>query len=414
MSMKTRIAVVTPAVVVLSLAAWAPPASAAGIALDVQSGRGTGMAGAMAGMVDDSSAIFYNAAGIAQGMGVDVQIGDTLIVPTFQFTTPQGSKTTNSFQAVPPFNAYAAVGLTHDLSIGIGIFTPFGLTLEWPPEWVGKSVITHADFATYDVNPTVAYRFGPLRIGAGLQVVRSTVDLQRKIETGQGEASSELGAGAWGVGGNVGVLFEAVPKYLSLGMQYRSAVKFDFDGSAHFSNVPTVFQSTFVDQEATTSIITPDTFQIGVASRPIERLLLDVDVNWYGWAKFRSIDITFPGNAALSTTENKAWSNTVNVHGGAEVTLTDSWKVRAGLMYDPTPQPDSTLLPDVPDATRLNIAVGASYYHFTGFHVDLGYQFLAVFKRPSTAPQLPGEYSGFVNLVGLSVGFAMPEHQMLR
>jgi long-chain fatty acid transport protein len=412
--MKTRIAVVTPAVVVVSLAAWASPAKAAGIALDVQSGRGIGMAGAMAGMVDDSSAIFYNAAGIAQGVGVDAQIGDTLIIPTFQFTTPQGQKTTNSFQAVPPFHAYASVGLTHDLSLGIGVFTPYGLTLDWPPEWVGKSVITHASFATYDINPTVAYRFGPLRIGAGLQVVRSTVDLQRQIVTGQGEATSELGAGTWGVGGNVGVLFEAVPKYLSLGFQYRSAVKFDFDGSAHFSNVPAVFQSAFQDQEVTTSITTPDTVQIGVASRPIERLLVDVDVNWYGWAKFRSIDLTFPNTPALNSSENKAWNNTVNVHGGAEVTLTESFKVRAGLMYDPTPQPDNTLLPDVPDATRLNIAVGGSYYHWTGFHVDLGYQFLAVFKRSSTAPQLPGEYSGFVNLVGLTVGFAMPERQMLR
>ena len=321
--MKTRIAVVTPAVVVVSLAAWAPTAKAAGIALDVQSGRGTGMAGAMAGMVDDSSAIFYNAAGIAQGIGVDAQVGDTLIVPTFQFTTPQGNKTTNSFQAVPPFHAYVSGGITHDLSIGVGVFTPYGLTLDWPPEWVGKSIITHAAFATYDFNPTVAYRFGPLRIGAGLQIVRATVDLQRKIVTGQGDATSELGAGAWGVGGNVGVLFEAVPKYLSLGFHYRSAVKFDFDGSAHFSNVPTVFQSAFQDQEATTSIITPDTVQIGVASRPIERLLVDVDVNWYGWAKFRSIDITFPNTPALSTSESKAWNNTVNVHVGGEATIND-------------------------------------------------------------------------------------------
>jgi long-chain fatty acid transport protein len=414
MSMKTRIAVVTPAAVVVCLAAWASPARAAGIALDVQSGRGTGMAGAMVGMVDDSSAIFYNAAGIAQGKGLDAQVGDTLIVPTFQFTPVQGSKTTNSFLPVPPFTAYVSGGITHDLSIGVGVFTPYGLTLDWPPEWSGKSIITHAEFATYDINPTVAYRFGPLRIGAGLQIVRATVDLQRKIVTGQGEVTSELGAGAWSAGGNVGVQFEAVPKYLMLGAQYRSAVKFDFDGSAHFSNVPAVFQSTFVDQEATTSIITPDTFQIGVASRPIDRLLLDVDVNWFGWAKFRSIDITFPASPALSTTENKARNNTVNVHAGGEFTINDSFKVRGGLMYDPTPQPDSTLLPDVPDATRLNIAVGGSYYHSSGFRVDLGYQFLVVFKRTSTAPQLPGDYSGFVNLVGLSVGYAMPERQVLR
>jgi long-chain fatty acid transport protein len=389
-------------------AAWAPVARAAGIALDVQSGRGTGMAGAVAAMIDDSSAIFYNPAGIAQGKSLDVQIGDTLILPSFQFTSPQGVSTRNSFQAVPPFTAYESGGITDDFSIGVGVFTPYGLTLAWPTDWPGREQITKASFQTFDFNPTVAYRFGPLRIGAGLQLVRATVDLQKQIETGQGEASTELGAGAWGVGGNVGVQFEAVPRYLSLAVAYRSAVKFDFDGDAHFSNVPVGFQSVLRDQRVTTSLVTPDSVQIGVASHPIESLVLDADVMWYGWEKFRSIDITFPNEPTLNTTEPKNWSNTVNVHVGGEGTIDPSWKVRAGVMYDPSPSPDDTLLPDVPDASRLNLAVGASYYHPCGFHVDLGYQLIFFFKRTSTAVQFPGDYSGIVNLVGLSVGYRTP------
>ncbi len=406
--MKTRFAVVTSAVAVLTLSSAAPRARAAGIALDVQSGRGTGMAGAVTAMIDDSSAIFFNPAGIAQGKTLDVQIGDTIVMPLFQYTSPTGATTSNSFLPVPPFQIYASGGITDDLSIGIGVFTPFGLTLNWPADWAGKSLITESQFATYDFNPTVAYKFGPLRIGAGLQVVRATVDLQKAIVTGQGDAMTELGAGAWGVGANGGVQFEAVKDYLMLGVQYRSAVKFDFDGNAHFSNVPVNFQSVLQDQPVTTSIVTPDTVQIGVASRPIKRLILDADVEWYGWAKFRSIDLTFPNNASLNSTEPKNWNNTVNVHVGGEGTINESWKVRAGVLYDPTPSPDNTLLPDVPDASRLNLAVGGSYYHRSGFHVDLGYQFLVAFKRSSTAPQFMGTYSGIVNLVGISVGYRTP------
>jgi long-chain fatty acid transport protein len=419
--MKKRLAVVTtparPAVRAVAFASfaaaavWSPPARAAGIALDVQSGRGTGMAGAVAAMIDDSSAIFYNPAGIAQGRTLDVQVGDTLIMPSFQFTSPNGVSTGNAFEAVPPFTAYESGGITDDFSIGIGVFTPYGLTLAWPTDWAGRDQITKATFHTFDFNPTVAYRFGPLRIGAGLQLVRATVDLQKQIETGQGEASTELGAGTWGFGGNVGVQFEAVPRYLSLAVAYRSAVKFDFDGDSHFSNVPVTFQSVFRDQRVTTSLVTPDSVQIGVASHPIESLVLDADVMWYGWEKFRSIDIMFPNNPTLDTTEPKNWSNTVNVHVGGEGTIDPSWKVRAGMMYDPSPSPDDTLLPDVPDASRLNFAVGASYYHPCGFHVDLGYQLIFFFKRTSTAVQFPGDYSGIVNLVGLSVGYRTPTRE---
>jgi long-chain fatty acid transport protein len=406
--MKTRLVVVTSAVVVLSIASPDRRAQAAGIALDVQSGRGTGMAGAVTAMIDDSSAIFYNPAGIVQGKGLDAQVGDTLIMPSFQYTSPNGTKTSNSFLPVPPFSAYVSGGVSDDVSIGLGVFTPFGLTLKWPAGWAGQSVVTQADFTTFDFNPTVAWRFGPLRIGVGFEAVWSTVDLQKTIVTGQGNAASELGAGAWGFGGDAGIQYEAVHDYLMLGFQYRSAVQYNFDGNAHFTSVPVEFQSVLQDQRATTSIITPDTWQIGVASRPIPRLVLDADVEWYGWSRFRAIDINFPNNAALNSHEDKSWHDTVNVHVGGEGTIDKSWKVRAGVLYDPTPQPDDTLLPDVPDSTRLNIALGGSYYHRSGFHVDLGYQLLIVFKRTSTDPIFEGDYSGFVNLVGLSVGYQTP------
>jgi len=405
--MKMRFAVVTLAGALL---VFARPARGAGIALDVQSGRGTGMAGAVTAMIDDSSSIFYNPAGIAQGKILDAQIGDSLIAPSYRYTSPGGVSTSNSFGVVPPFQAYEAGGITDDLSIGVGVFTPFGLTLTWPSDWAGKRLITESAFATYDFNPTVAYRFGPLRIGAGAQLVRATVDLKRKIETGVAEASTELGAGSWGFGGNVGAQLEAIPQYLSLGVQYRSAVKFDFDGDAHFDGVPVELQGILRDQRVTTSIVTPDVLQIGAASHPVKNLVVDVDVQWYGWAKFHSIDIHFPNDASgtLNTHEPKNWRNTVNVHVGGELAIDESWRIRAGVLYDPTPSPGSTLAPDVPDSDRLNLALGGSYYHPSGLHLDLGYQLLLVFKKTSTDPVFPGDYSGIVNIIGVSIGYRTP------
>jgi long-chain fatty acid transport protein len=404
---KTRRTAIAVVVVVSSLTQGMRTAHAAGIALDVQSARATGMAAAVTAMVDDSSAIFFNAAGIAQGKKLDVQIGDTLIMPSFQYTSPGGVSTGNAFQVVPPFQAYETLGITDNLSVGVGVFTPFGLTLEWPPEWVGKSIITASSFITYDINPTVAYRFGPVRVGAGLQIVRGTVDLKRKIRTGADEAAVELGAGAWGPGANVGAQVDAIPKYLSLGVQYRSAVTFNFDGKAHFDSVPAEFGNTLVDQRVTTSLTTPDILQMGAASHPIKDLVIDVDVVWYGWSKFRSIDTTFPNDATgtLSSSEAKNWKNTVNVHAGAEGVISESWRVRGGVLFDPTPSPSSTLAPDVPDADRLSLAVGGGYVHPSGLRVDLAYQFLLAFKKTSTLPQFPGDYSGIVNIVGLSLGY---------
>ncbi len=388
-------------------------ARAAGTALDVQSARGTGMASAVTAFIDDSSAIYYNPAGIAQGRILDAQIGSTFILPTFRYIAPGGGSTSTSAQVIPPFQAYVSGGITDNLSIGVGVFTPYGSTITWPDEWVGKSQITSAQLATYDINPTVAYRLGPVRIGAGLQVVRATVDLKKKVETGSQEVSTELAAGSWGVGANVGVQVEAVKQYLSFGLHYRSAVKIDFSGSAHFDNVPVELQGTLHDQAVSTSLMNPDSFAMAVASRPIKSLVIDAEAVWFGWNKLHSIDINFPNDSSgsLSTSEPKSWSNTVNWRVGAELALDDSWRVRLGVLYDPSPSPANTLAPDLPDADRLNVAAGGSYVHPSGFRVDLGYQFVFLFRWTSTNPQLPGDYDGNANLVGITLGYRTPQQR---
>ncbi len=382
---------------------------AAGTALDIQSARGTGMAGAVTAMIDDSSAIFYNPAGIAQGRILDAQIGDSIIIPSFQYTSPQGTGTSTQFNVSPPFQAYESGGVTDNMSIGVGVFTPFGLTVPWPSDWVGKSLVTKATLATYDFNPTAAYRFGPLRLGIGLQLERATVDLQRKIETGPAEVSTELGAAAWGAGYNVGAQLEAIEHYLSLGVHYRSAVKVNFTGGVHFDNVPLLFRGSLYDQLARTSLTMPDILQMGIASRPIPNLVLDADLVWNGWAKFHSIDIRFPRDASgqLGRAEPKNWNNTLNVHVGGEWSIDESWRVRAGVLYDPSPSPDNTLAPDIPDADRLNLALGAGYRHPTGVGVDLAYQIIVLFDKTSTGV-FAGTYGGNVNIVGISVSYRTP------
>jgi long-chain fatty acid transport protein len=387
-------------------------AFAAGIALDVQSARGTGMAGAQTAMVDDSAAIFYNPAGIARGKGFDAQVGVSLIAPTFSYTSPAGHETTMPFNVVPPFTAYVAGGLTDNISLGIGVFTPYGLRIDWgDTNWDGRRFLTKAGLETYDFNPTAAATFGPVRFGAGFQLMRAVVHLQRQVGFGSQEGSVDLGGSAWGVGANVGAQVDAYKKFLTFGVHYRSAIKTDFDdGKVAFSNVPTSLQGTIHDQAASTSLTNPDQLAFGIASQPIEALTLDVDVIWLGWGKFHAIDLHFPDDktGTLDSHEPKNWSSGFNYHLGGEGKINENIRVRAGVLYDPSPSPEDTLLPDLPDADRLNLAIGGSYIHSSGFRVELGYQHLILFSHKSTAPQFPGDYGGAANILGISIGYGTP------
>lgn len=403
--MKARALLISSGVALGSFVA-STQAHAAGTSLDIQSARGTGMASAMVAHTDGADSIFFNPAGIAQGKQLDVQAGVSLVIPGYKYTDPNGSSTRLPTAVAPPFQVYATGGITENLSVGVGINLPYGLTLKWPDNWVGRSQIIKTSNINYNINPTVAYHLGPFRFGAGLQIVRSTVELVKAVQFPDQEGRTQLTAGSWGVGANVGAQLEAIPKYLNLGLHYRSRVKLDYDeGKAHFSNVPTSLQGTFFDQNGSTSITLPDTLSMGVASHPIDNLLVSFEADYYAWAVFKSIDIAFPQTPALNQSEAKNFHNRFNYHLGGEYTINENFKVRAGAMYDPSPSPPSTLGPDVPDSNRVNLAAGVGYKHQCGFYGDLGYQHIFLLSKTSSYAPLPGSYGGSVEVIGITLGF---------
>jgi len=392
---------------VVGLAAVAgSSARAAGIAVDLQSARGVGMAGSLVGAVDDASGIYFNPAGIAQGQGLEVMLGAAPIIPQFTVKSPAGNNLEGVSNIITPIHTYATWGIDDNWTVGLGITTPYGLKVEWPAGWEAREIIIKSDLKIFDINPTVAYRNGPFRIGGGVQIVRATVELTKDINLlDNGYVGVDLGAGAWGVGGNVGIQYEAVPKVLQFGATYRSSVNLNFNGNAHFSNVPPAYTGTFKDQTASTSLKLPDTFGFGVAVHPTPELLLDVDVNYFAWQQFQAIDIKFQ-DPSLNIYEAKQWHHSWNYRIGAEYTLSEHVQLRAGILYDKTPSPTYTLLPDIPDTDRINVGIGGTY-RWGAFRIELAYQFIKFLGATSTYPNpmYQYDYSATAHVLALTFGF---------
>ncbi len=385
------------AVAVLAVVA-AGEAGASGVALDLQSGRGVAMAGSVVGFIDDASAIYYNPAGIAQGQGIDVELGITVIVPIFSNTAANGVQTNAESNLITPPFFYATYGISDEVTVGIGVFTPYGLSLSYPAGWPGRFLVSSVDDKEFDINPTVAFHFGPVRFGGGFQAVYSSVELKRDINLLTSNPNvytppapnADLGASAWGFGGNVGVQVDIIEKVLQIGATYRSRVTFNYNGNVHFSNIPPPYQGLLYDQPGSTNITTPDSVALGVAFRPLACLTLDADVAWFGWQVFQSIALTYPQTPALNSVEPKSWHHSWQGKIGAEWVIDEHWVLRAGLMYDETPSPTSTLQPDIPDSSRLNFAGGFGW-RSGAFHVDFGAQWIYFFPVTSgiTSTSLP-------------------------
>jgi long-chain fatty acid transport protein len=380
---------------------------AAGFQINTQSARSTGMGNASVSALNDAAAIYYNAANILGDKKLEVAVGDTGILPSLKFTpvggTQQGQKTTLS----PPPHVFATYKLMDNLAVGLGVYTPFGARSRWTDDFTGRFRARESAMAVYNINPTVAYApHERVRVGVGLDIGRATLELKRGLDFVESEGNVHLGGSAWGVGFNAGVQGVVVPKLLTVGAHYRHQMALTFKGNADFQNIPDAFQGRLADTTVEGDVMLPGSLAAGFALTPLERLTVAFDANWVRWSTFKQLAIEFPENPALNNPLQKRWKSTWNFHLGAEYGVTEALQVRAGFVIDPSPSPDDTLTPDLPDSDRLAVTAGAGYA-FGALRADLGYQFVTLSDKVSSAPGMPGTYNGTAHVFGLTLGYSM-------
>jgi long-chain fatty acid transport protein len=383
---------------------------AAGFSVTAHSARATGMGIATVAHLDDASAIAYNPATLSLLRGFEVQLGDTLIAPNIRFT-PAGTEAAqdSDFTVAPPPHVFIAMPLMKDLVAGVGVYTPFGSSLKWPEDFSGRFLAQRSQLATFDVTPTVAYApMEWLRVGAGLQLMYGTVDLQRRLPiplpSGLTEGGIQLKGSDTGVGFTAGLQVALVQDFLSLGVAYRSKVDLDFEGTAEFSDIPEPLQAMFTPQDVTASVSLPATLTLGLAVKPTRKLTLAFDATWWEWSRLKELVVDFANPALEDTRLPKRWHVVWSFGLGGEYKLSDALAVQAGLGYERTPVPDETLTPDLPDADRWRAHLGAGYA-FGSFNVGLGYEFLLLPDKTSTAQVLPGTYNGTAHVLVVTLGY---------
>jgi long-chain fatty acid transport protein len=168
------------------------------------SGLGSAYAGGAA-QAEDASTIFFNPAGIALLDQGEFQLGGQFIIPQATFTN-QGSRynlpsTPLNGQPISGGNGGDG-GVDHllpniylsqpvfrgsqygDLSVGVGLTVPFGLETDYSPGWVGRYVALRTKLTTFDIQPTVAYRYGRLSVGASLDAQYASARLTQAIDFG--------------------------------------------------------------------------------------------------------------------------------------------------------------------------------------------------------------------------------------
>ena len=392
-----------------------------------QGARAMGRASAFAACPSDPSAMFYNPAGLALLDGTQVYVGATIILPSGEFEGAgalTGVSETQASQTFLPPNLYISHRMNEKLVLGLGVHTPFGLGTKWedPPTFTGRYLAHETAIQGVGISPTVAYSVNDqFSIGVGAEIRVSKLLLKRYsyydatafglgiLDVATADLETDM---ATAFGFNFGALYKATDQ-INVGLAYRSAVTVDYEGSAAISQISTgvplidgAVAATVGDHDVTTSIAYPSVITAAVAYKVNDQLLVEADVQMWGWSVFEELKVE--GLPTGTETVDEDYEDAMEFRVGGEYWMTEDMALRAGVVIDQTPVPPKSISPLLPDASRTGITFGVGK-SFGSMTVDAAFMYLMFADADTDGQHLAynGIYKNSAVLFGFNIGYAL-------
>lgn len=349
----------------------------AGFLIQHQDAAAAGMGNCFSAIANNSSAVFYNPAGINQLEGTQLRCGFHLFSPNTSFRGSESRKRTDMHDDISAISmGYFTHKVNDKVSIGGGIFSPFILFNEWPNQWEGKTVSTYSVLKTYCVNPVISIQIHPrLNLAVGVDYIYSDFKLRRIIGINQllglplgifpGKVTLEGFDDTWGY--NLGLLFYFNDQW-RLGVAYRSQLKLEFDGHAHFHFRPAL-GSFYPPTDISPRLELPSTISVNLSARMGKKWTFTMGIFWTDWSVFDELTPKFSNNLFIPSNMKSApqdWRSTLDFHVGVQFQLNSTWALRGGYIFDQSPVPERTLGPLVPDSDghRISLGIGCTHRNF--------------------------------------------------
>jgi long-chain fatty acid transport protein len=213
-----------------------------------------------------------------------------------------------------------------------------------------------------------------------------------------------VSSNTWGVGGNAGILYALSPA-TRVGFTYTSPVKLSFSSRPAFSALGPGLAAALAATRLDTATLdlgmkVPQTAMLGFSQTLGDRWTLMGDVGWQNWAAFGAVEIGLTTSEPRGLTTQIDYQDTWHVGIGAEVQLSEAWRLAFGIAYDSSMTSDENRSLSLALANQLRLGLGA--HVAVDPHWDLGFatEFLwdgspAVdVDRGPLAGHVSGSYSG--------------------
>lgn len=412
------------------------------------------MAGAFVGRADNTTALFYNPAGLAFQKGLGFRVN----VSYYNYTVAAESVEFQAFDqsSEPQLIASFFVASTYKerISIGIGAFTPYSLITKWPSDWPGDPLCLYSKLNAFTIRPVIAVKINKyLSVGVGVDIINSNVrwDFHNLSSTIYGTdvrgVINELNASGNGLGFTAGILFK-LKENVQVGARYQHKVSIDQKGDNDYrfkiTNlydddvgekppiVSTGKPEFYSFQDVVFTLNLPSDYVLGFMWAPSEKITLQADVQRTGWSRFKKWEFV-AANPEESffprSTENEMngrfsegaregiqlnMKDTWGFKLGGEYVLKDELSLRIGYAHHQSPFRGETLTPVLPILRRNAFSFGVGYDGparsitdqslIGNLTFDAYVQVVKLGEQTSSYPGYPLSFGGHYWVFGFGVG----------
>jgi long-chain fatty acid transport protein len=413
------------------------------------------MAGAFVGRADNTTAIFYNPAGLAFQKGVGFRVNVTYYNYTVEAGSEEPQRTDLSSEPQLIGSLFVAYTYKDGISIGVGAFTPYSLVTKWPFYWPGNPLCFNSELNVFTLRPVLAIKINKyLSIGAGLDIVHSNVrwdfhNIHSMIWSYMECPINELNASGSGIGFTAGALFKPNDNF-QIGARYQQRVNLDlrgkntyrrgrvyiykYDAPERTPEVGTGKPEFKQRQRVVFSLPLPSEVVVGVMLAPAKRFTIQADIQRTGWSSFKMWEFValIPEASFFPEPTEGEVMNDEPVKGareGIELNMKDTWSFKLGGEYylkeelslrigyarHQSPLDEKNLTPVLPFLPRNVVSFGVGYDGparsiatqslIGNITFDAYVQYVMLEERTSSYPGYPLTFGGNYWVFGFGVGF---------
>ncbi len=362
----------------------------------------------------DAATVFTNPAGMTRLEGDQLTLGAQALYGRANFGVDQSGTSPalgtsgggNAIGWFPGGGLFYSHSISPDLKVGMALTGNFGLSIKYDNNWAGRYRTQESTLIGISFVPAVAYRVNDkLSLGASINAMRGSFKTKVGVNNIIGsDGQLQLDDNVWGVGGNLGLLYEFDPG-TRVGLTYNSQIKLDFAAQPKWSGVgrglsavlrATGLQSANVDLGMTV----PQGVNAGLYHEIDSKWALLGSVGWQQWSRFGEVDVGIDSNNPISVTANRNYKDTWHVAAGAQFRASERYMFMGGIAYDSEFQDSNNIPPAIPANAAWRFGFGGQVTESKAFNWGWSLEYLYAGDLNTKLSGRPVVIGGRGNLAG--------------